>query len=85
MEEVLVTYEQVYDPQYPVVCLDEKLVTLHADVTPALPVSPGQPERVDYEYERVGTANRFVMVEPLNGFRHVEVTQRRTAQDYARQ
>ncbi len=47
------------------------------------PVQPGQPERVDYEYERVGTANLFVMVEPLIGYRHVEVTQRRTAVDYA--
>jgi len=55
------------------------------DVTPALPVSPGQPERVDYEYQRVGTANLFVMGEPLNGFRHIEVTQRRTIQDYTRQ
>ncbi len=83
MEEVLTTYELPYDVNYPQVCLDEKLVTLHADVVDPLPVRPGQPERVDYEYERVGTANLFVMVEPLTGYRHVEVTERRTAVDYA--
>ncbi len=65
--------------------MDEKLVTLHADVVEPLPVNVGQPERIDYEYERVGIANLFVMVERLTGYRHVEVTQRRTAQDYARQ
>jgi len=58
-------------------------VTLHADVVDPVPVQPGHPERVDYEYERVGTANLFVMVERLTGYRQVEVTQRRTAVDYA--
>jgi hypothetical protein len=85
MEDVLVTYEQPYDADYPQVCLDEKLVTLHADVVAPLPVQPKHPERVDYEYERLGTANLFVMVERLTGYRHVEVTARRTAEDYARQ
>jgi hypothetical protein len=85
MEDVLTTYALPYDADYPQVCLDEKLVTLHADVVEPLPVQVGQPERIDYEYERVGTANLFVMVEPLAGYRHVEVTQRRTAQDYAYQ
>jgi hypothetical protein len=85
MEDVLTTYEIPYDADYPQVCLDEKLVTLHADVVEPLPVQPGQPERVDYEYERLGTANLFVMVERLAGYRHVEVTSRRTAEDYARQ
>jgi len=85
MEDVLTTYELAYEADYPQVCLDEKLVTLHADVLEPLPVQPGHPERVDYEYERAGTANLFVMVERLTGYRHVEVTQRRTAQDYARQ
>lgn len=83
MEDVLSVYEQPYDEAYPQVCLDEKLVTLHADVVEPLPVQPGQPERIDYEYERLGTANLFVMVERLAGYRHVEVTQRRTAVDYA--
>jgi len=83
MEDVLSVYELPHDEEYPQVCLDEKLVTLHADVVEPLAVQPGQPERIDYEYERVGTANLFVMVERLTGYRHVEVTQRRTAVDYA--
>jgi hypothetical protein len=85
MEDVLTTYALPYDADYPQVCLDEKLVTLHADVAEPLPVQPGQPERIDYEYARAGTANLFVMVERLAGYRHIEVTARRTAEDYARQ
>lgn len=85
MEEVLTVYELAYDKDYPQVCLDEKLVMLHADVVESLPIQPGRPARIDYEYERAGTANLFVMVEPLAGQRHVEVTQRRTAADYAQQ
>ena len=85
MEDVLSTYEMPYDADYPQVCLDEKLVVLHADVVDNLPMQPGVPERIDYEYERVGTANLFVMVERLAGYRHVEVTPRRTAIDYAHQ
>jgi hypothetical protein len=85
MEDVLDVYAQPYDPDFPVVCLDEKLVTLHGDVTAPFPVEPGHPERIDYEYSREGTANLFVMVEPLAGWRHVEVTKRRTACDYAEQ
>jgi hypothetical protein len=83
MEDVLDLYAEEYDPQYPTVCLDEKSVVLHADVQPPVPVAPGQTERIDYEYERRGTRNLFVMVEPLAGWRHVEVTARRTMQDYA--
>jgi hypothetical protein len=85
MEDVLTVYEQPYDEDYPQVCLDEKLVTLHADVVDPLPMQPGRVERVDYEYERVGTANLFVMVERLAGYRHVDVTERRTAVDYVHQ
>ena len=59
-------------------------MVLHADVEPPVPVKPGQPERVDYEYERKGTRNLFVMVEPRAGWRHVEVTAQRTMQDYAK-
>ncbi len=83
MEDVLDVYARPYDPRRPVVCGDEKLVTLHADVQPPLPVAPGLPERVDYEYERVGTANLFVTVEPLAGWRHAAITDRRTKVDYA--
>ena len=78
MEDVLDLYEEEHDPLYPTVCLDEKPVVLHADVQPPVPVEPGQPERIDYEYERKGTRNLFVMVEPLAGWRHVEVTAQRT-------
>src|SRR5262249_4119387 len=67
----------------PTVCLDEKPVVLHADVYPSVPVEPGKPEWIDYEYERKGTRNLFVLVEPLAGWRHVEVTMQRTMQDYA--
>lgn len=59
-------------------------MVLHADVHPPVPVEPGKPERVDYEYERQGTRNLFVMVEPLAGWRHVEVIAQRTMQDYAK-
>ncbi len=85
MEDVLDLHEEAYDPRYPVVNFDEKLVTLHADVRTPLPPKPGKPERIDYEYERLGTANLFFMVEPLAGWRHVEVTERRTKLDYAEQ
>jgi hypothetical protein len=57
MVDVLDLYEEAYDPRYPVVC--EKLVTLHADVRIPLPAEPGPPERIDDEYERLGTANLF--------------------------
>jgi hypothetical protein len=57
MEDVLETYEKPYDPQEPVVCLDEKSVTLHADVRPTSPAQPGREARRDNEYERCGTAN----------------------------
>jgi hypothetical protein len=59
-------------------------VALHADAQPPIPVEPGKPERVDYEYERKGTRNLFVLVEPLAGWRHVEVTARRAMRDYAK-
>ena len=67
MEDVLETYEQPYDPAQPVVCLDEKPVTLHADVRPASPAVPGREARRDNEYERRGTANVFCAVEPKAG------------------
>ena len=63
--------------------LDEKPVTLQADVSPPLPVRPGTPSRADYEYVRCGTANLFVCIEPLRGYRHVIPTDRRTKRDYA--
>jgi DDE superfamily endonuclease len=83
MEDVLALYALPYDARYPTVCLDEKPVVLHADVRAGQPPAPGHAERRDYEYERHGTANLFVMVEPLAGWRHVAVTERRTKLDYA--
>jgi hypothetical protein len=67
MEDVLETHERPYDPQQPVVCVDEKPVTLHADVRPASPAAPGREARRDNEYERRGTANVFCAVEPKAG------------------
>lgn len=67
MEDVLEVYEQPYDPDQPVVCLDEKPITLHADVRPASPAVPGREARRDNEYERCGTANVFCAVEPKTG------------------
>ncbi len=83
MEDVLDLYEEPYDPEYPTVCLDEKPVVLHEEARPSLPTTPGQVERRDYEYVRQGTANLFIMVEPLAGWRHVDVTAQRTKQDFA--
>ena len=83
MEDVLDLYEEEDDPRYPKVCFDEKLVAPEADVRLPEPMAPGQPERVDYEYERLGTANLFFFVDPLRGWRHVEMTEHRTKIDYA--
>jgi hypothetical protein len=83
MEDVLDLYAEPYDPAYPTVCLDEKPVVLHTQTRPPLPVQPGAVERRDYEYVRQGTADLFVMVEPLAGWRHVAVTARRTRLDFA--
>lgn len=84
MEEVLEVYARPYDPKRPVVGCDEASKQLLADVRPPLPPAPGQPQRIDYEYERHGTANLFMAFEPLAGKRHVEVTERRTKADFAR-
>jgi DDE superfamily endonuclease len=85
MEDVLDLYEQSYDARRPVVCFDEKPVQLVGETRVPRPVSPGQPRRYDYEYERKGTANIFMAVEPLGGWRQVKVTDRRTKLDFAAQ
>lgn len=85
MEDVLDLYAEPPHADYPLVCLDEKLVTLHAETRPSLSVAPGHAERGDSEYERVGTANLFVMVDPHAGWRHVAITDHRGKTDYARQ
>jgi len=83
MEDVLETYEQPYDPKQPVVCLDEKPVTLHADVRPASPAEPGREARRDSEYERCGTANVFCAVEPKAGRHFTFPTPDRSAFEFA--
>lgn len=83
MEDVLKTYEQPYDPQQPVVCLDEKPVTLHADVRPPSPSIPGREARRDNEYERRGTANVFCVVEPQAGRHFTFPTPNRSAFEFA--
>ncbi len=83
MEDVLEVYSRPYDPRQPQVCLDQASKQLVADVTPPLPMQPGQPAREDYEYERRGTANLFMLFEPLAGRRQVKVTERRTCEDFA--
>ena len=83
MEDVLTVYQQPEDPKRPLVCLDEKPQTLHGEPREPLPLAPGKPARHDYEYERNGTANLFMIFAPLEGRRRVSVTERRTALDFA--
>jgi hypothetical protein len=83
MEDILDVYCRPYDPRRPLVCLDEMNRQLLADTRGPLPAAPGHPERVDYEYRREGTTNLFMCCEPLVGWRHVEVTERRTRVDWA--
>lgn len=85
MEEVLDTYDQPYDPEYPVVCFDEKPYQLLDHITEPRPPVPGHPARVDYEYKRCGTANLFIAFEPLTGQRSVTVTARRSSEDFTAQ
>jgi DDE superfamily endonuclease len=80
---VLSVYTRPHDPDRPLVCLDETTKQLTNETRAPVPMKKGQPARVDYEYERNGTANMFMMFAPLEGWRHVEVTERRTAIDYA--
>ena len=84
MEDVLATYERPYDPAQPVVCFDEKPVTLHADVRPPTPAAPGREARQDSEYERRGTANVFCAVEPKAGRHFTFVTPDRSGVEFAK-
>ena len=85
MEDVLDLYAEPYDPSRPVVCFDETSTQLLADVREPLPVQPGRPRRQDYEYRRAGTRNIFLFCDPLAGWRHLAITERRTMQDFAHQ
>jgi hypothetical protein len=84
MEDVLDVYKRPYDPVRPLVCLDETSKQLVAETRTPEPMRPGQPARYDYEYKRNGTANIFMLFAPLEGWRQAEVTERRTAIDYAK-
>lgn len=84
MEAVLEVYQSSYHSAFPVVCIDESSKQLVKETIQSIPAKAGQPERVDYEYERNGTANLFMVCEPIIGWRRVEVTEHRTAIDYAR-
>ncbi len=83
MEDVLDVYTRPYDPRFPLVCMDETHTQLLGEVRPPLPCGPGQPTREDPEYVRGGVANLFLVYEPLRGWRHVSVSERRTAVDWA--
>lgn len=83
MEDVLDVYCRPYDPRFPVICLDETSKQLLSAVREPLPLEPGKPERFDSHYQRQGVRNLFVACEPLGGWRHVEVTARRTKLDFA--
>jgi transposase len=83
MEDILEVYTRPYDERFPQVCLDEKSKQLVAEVREPLLACPGRNARQDYEYERNGTANLFIVSEPLAGWRHISVTERRTKLDWA--
>ena len=83
MEDVLDLYAERYQPWQPVVCFDERPCQLVSHTLEPLPRKPGRAKRVDYEYERQGVCNAFMLLQPLAGWREVKVTQRRTKQDFA--
>jgi len=83
MEDVLEVYHRPLDPNYPVVCMDEKPYQLLEDAREPLPMKPGHPRREDSEYIRHGTCSIFIFIEPLAGWRHTMVSERRTKKDWA--
>jgi hypothetical protein len=83
MEDVLEVYHRPRDPACPVVCVDETSKQLIAETRVPIAAKPGHPARHDYEYQRNGTANLFMIFAPLEGWRHVKVTDRHAAADYA--
>ena len=85
MESILEVYKEPYDEKQPVVCMDESSKQHLKEVRNILPIAPGKPERYDTEYERNGTSNLFIFFEPLRGWRRIDTTPRRTAQDWAGQ
>jgi len=85
MEDVLKLYAEEYDPARPIICMDETNKQLVGETRTPIPASPGMPRRIDYEYERHGTADLFLFTEPLGNWRCVDVTESRTRVDWALQ
>jgi len=85
MEDILGVYKRSFNPQEPLICMDETSKQLTAETRRPIPAAPGRPARYDYEYERNGVCNLFMFFEPLEGKRHVSVTDRRTKADWAMQ
>jgi hypothetical protein len=83
MEMVLDVYKRPFDPQYPVICMDESPKQLIAETRAPIPASPGHPKKQDYEYRRCGMCNVFLACEPLAGKRMVKITERKTKHDWA--
>ena len=83
MKDILDVYHKPYDPKKPVICMDEQPVQLIKETRQPIPAKPGQLERVDYEYERNGTADIFMITEPLGGRRQVNIRKQRTGKDWA--
>jgi hypothetical protein len=83
MEEVLDTYEKPYDPDCPVLCMDEQPVQLFRETRQPIPATKRHPKRIDYEYERAGTANIFMFTEPLAGWRRATARSQKTKLDWA--
>jgi hypothetical protein len=84
MEDVLAVYARPYDPEIPVVCMDEKPYQLLDHAREPLPARPGYTEKIDNEYIRCGTCSIFIFTEPLAGWRYAEASPRRTKKDWAR-
>lgn len=83
MEDILEVYEKPYDPEIPVICMDEKPYQMLGERLEPLPVRPGDIQKTDCEYIREGTCSIFIFVEPLTGWRHASVREHRTAADWA--
>jgi hypothetical protein len=85
MEEVLETYERPYDPEHPIICMDEQPVQLLKETKQPIQATKNHPQRVDYEYQRNGTASIFMFTEPLSGFRQATARSQRTKADWAQE
>ena len=83
MEQVLETYEKPYDPAHPVLCMDEQPMQLIKEIRPPIEATADHPKRIDYEYERAGTANIFMFTEPLAGWRQATARESKTKMDWA--